>query len=189
MKVTNEQTAYDGHFKIKTFDVTDPTTNHTHKEECFERGDSVAALVLDREKQTFLFTKQFRIGAKQELLEVVAGSMDKEGEEPIDALKRELMEELGVEIAPSEDGTDYPNYQSLGVFYPSPGGCSEKIHLFVVDKIVRSGKGGGVNDEEIIDIVELTVEQLEEKFQENAFIDLKTAFLLQAFLAAQQPHL
>ena len=97
MKISNQRNVYNGHFKIELYDVTNPENGQTHTEECFERGDSVAALVFDREKQTFLFTEQFRIGSKSNLIEIVAGSMDKDGEQPIDALKRELMEETGHE--------------------------------------------------------------------------------------------
>lgn len=186
MKITNQRNAYNGHFKIEKYDVTNLENGQTLTKECFERGDSVAALVYDSDKQTFLFTEQFRIGSKSNLIEIVAGSMDKEGEEPIDTLKRELMEELGIEIAPADE-SGYPNYQEIGSFYVSPGGCSERVHLFVVDKILRKGEGGGVEFENI-KIIELTNDELFEKFKEGKIIDMKTAFALQIFISAQQQN-
>lgn len=184
MKISNQRNAYNGHFKIELYDVTNPENGQTHTEECFERGDSVAALVFDRDKQTFLFTEQFRIGSKSSLIEIVAGSMDKDDEEPIDALKRELMEEMGLEIAPPDE-FNYPNYQYLGAFYVSPGGCSERIHIFVVDKIIKTGNGGGIGTENI-KTLELNPEALFEKFRNGNILDMKTAFTLQVFFASQQ---
>ena len=133
MEISNKRSAYDGHFKINLYDVTDRETGKSHTVECFERGDSVAAFIYDSEKQTFLFTSQFRIGSQCDLIEVVAGSMDKENETPLDALKRELMEEIGLEIHPDEpDGTTHCH--EVGNFFVSPGGTSEKIHLFIIDR-------------------------------------------------------
>jgi len=182
INVENKRIAYQGKFKIAQYDVTDTEKNHSYVAECFERGDSVAALVFDSDNQTFLFTEQFRIGSQSKMVEVVAGSMDKDGEEPIETLKRELMEEMGVEIAPAEEN-GYPHYQSVGHFYVSPGGTSEKIHLFVVDKIVRKSNGGGVEDENI-NVLELDTQEMQQYFVEGKFTDLKTAFLLQIFMSA-----
>lgn len=184
MQVSNKRSGYDGHFKINIFDVTDPETNKTHSVECFERGDSVAALVFDSEKQTFLFTKQFRIGSQSELIEIAAGSMDKEGEQPIDALKRELMEELGIEaVEVGDDGSKH--IHEIGSFFVSPGGSSERIHLFIVDKFIRKSQGGGVEDEKI-STVELSPTELSEKFMNGEISDIKTAFLLQVFMNSVQ---
>lgn len=180
MQIKNESVVYDGYFKIKKFELHDPKKNKTLVKECFERGESVAALVYDSNSKTFLFVKQYRIGSQSEMLEIVAGSMDKEGELPIDTLKRELMEEMGVEIAPEENG--FPNYHYLGGFYVSPGGTSEKVHIFIVDKIIRKDNGGGVDDESI-EIVEVTPEELQVKIDSGEINDLKTAFALSTFIA------
>lgn len=182
MEISNETIVYDGHFKIKKFDITNPKTGKTHPQECFERGESVAALVFDSEKKVFLFTKQFRIGSREHLIEIPAGSMDKNGESPEDTLRRELMEELGIEIAPPlENG--YKNFQSLGSFYVSPGGCSEKVHIFIVDKIIRKEKGGGVDDEDI-EMIELSAEETGKMFVSGEIKDMKTILALQAFFMA-----
>ncbi len=183
MKISNETVVYKNHFQILKYDVTNPKNGKTHSEECFERGESVAALVFDREQKTFLFTKQFRIGSKDFLIEIPAGSMDIVGETPIDTLRRELMEEMGVVIAPAEDG--YENFQYLGGFYVSPGGCSEKVHVFIVDKIIRVAEGGGSEFEDI-EIVEMTVEETAQKFTSGEIKDMKTAFALQSFFLTMQ---
>ncbi len=185
MQISNETVEYstlNGKFQIKKFDITNSKNGKTHSRICFERGDSVAALVYDSDKGTFLFTKQFRIGSQSTMIEIPAGSMDKPGENPEDVLRRELMEELGVEIAPNEEN-GYCHFQLLGSFYVSPGGCSEKIHLYLVDKILRKEEGGGVGDEEI-EIVELTIEETGRLFVERQFEDMRTVLSLQCFFSA-----
>ena len=184
MNISNHRNAYNGYFKVDLYDITNPENGQTHTQECFERGNSVAALVFDSDRQVFMFTEQFRVGSKSNLLEIVAGSMDVEGEQPIDALKRELKEEMGVEIAPP-DISGYPNYQQLGSFYVSPGGCSEMVHLFVVDRIIKTGSGGGVGTERI-KVIELTLSELYEYFKRGDIKDMKTAFALQSFFSSQQ---
>ncbi len=185
MEISNETVEYSilkGKFQIKKYDITNPKKGKTHSQICFERGNSVAALVYDSDKGTFLFTKQFRIGSQSTMLEIPAGSMDKPGESPEDVLRRELMEELGVEIAPPlENG--YSNFQLLGSFYVSPGGCSEKVFIYLVDKIIKKEQGGGVDDEDI-EIVELTIEETGKLFVGQQFNDMKTAFALQCFFTA-----
>lgn len=185
MKISNEiieYSALNGKFQIKKFDITNPKNNKTHPQICFERGNSIAALVYDSDKRTFLFTKQFRIGSQSTMLEIPAGSMDKPGESPEDVLRRELMEEIGVEIAPPHEN-GYPNFQLLGSFYVSPGGCSEKVFIYLVDKIIRKEQGGGVDDEDI-EIVELTIQETGKLFMEQKFNDMKTALALQCFFTA-----
>lgn len=182
MEIKNEKIAYDGKYKVKLYDVHNPNKDTTFVRECFERGDSVAALVFDSDTQTFLFTKQFRIGSQSDLIEIVAGSMDQPNETPQEALFRELQEELGIEVVTDENGL---RCHPLGAFYTSPGACSEKIHLFIIDKINRIGKGGGVEDE-TVELVEFTFQELLESVNNNIITDLKTIFAIHVFISTQQ---
>ncbi|MDR1805823.1 MAG: NUDIX hydrolase [Clostridium sp.] len=67
-----------------------------------------------------IFVRQFRYPYGQVLLELPAGKLER-GEEALAAGLRELHEETG-----STAGRCVP----LGKFYPTPGYCSEVIHLF-----------------------------------------------------------
>jgi ADP-ribose pyrophosphatase len=56
------------------------------------------------------------------LLELPAGKLDEEGEEPLDAAKRELAEEIGKGAR---------EWKAITTFYTSPGLLDEQIYLFL----------------------------------------------------------
>jgi ADP-ribose pyrophosphatase len=81
-------------------------------------GVTVAALTAARE---LLFVRQFRYPYGRVLLELPAGKLER-GEDPLLAGQRELLEETGAAAA---------QYESLGLFYPTPGYCGEVIHMYL----------------------------------------------------------
>ena len=93
------------------------------KREVFHRGDAVGVLLYDPSKDKVVLIEQFRVGALNEdspwLLETVAGMIE-EGESITDVARRECKEEAGVDVH---------SFEPVHSFYPSPGGCSEKIHV------------------------------------------------------------
>ena len=173
-KIVNKQKVYNGHFKISKCTV-EKENGQQYDQELFERGNSVAALVYDSIKNVFVFTKQFRVGSDKNLLEIVAGSMDVENETPEIAMSREITEELGYEVSSDSD------LISIGSFYVSPGGTSEKIHLFYVEVSKKVSSGGGLEDEDI-EIVELNKTQLIEAMKQVE--DMKTIVSLFWFMSS-----
>lgn len=171
MEFVNKEKAYDGHFKIIRYQHLTEPGGKIITQECLERGNSVAAVVYDTLKKKFIFTSQFRIGALKNLLEIVAGSMDVENESPEAAMKRELDEELGYESSESD-------FFPIGSIYVSPGGTSEKIHVFFVEVCHKTGDGGGVEDENIL-IVEMSYFEVMELLENNLFEDAKTLIGMQ----------
>jgi len=140
-KIVDKKTVYEGYHKVEEYQIEDGDKQYTR--EVFERGNSVAAIVYDTEKKKYLFTKQWRPGADGHMIEVVAGSLDVEGEKPEEALKREIIEELGYKV-------DHINH--LKDFYISPGGTSEITSLFYVEVSEKISEGGGIGDEVITTI-------------------------------------
>ncbi|GAB7219208.1 ADP-ribose diphosphatase [Vibrio comitans] len=94
--------------------------------ELFERGHAVAMLPYDPVSDQVVMVEQIRVGALGETrpwqLEIVAGMLDKEGEDPIDVAKREAVEEAGLDVT---------HIEHISGYYPSAGGCSERLELFV----------------------------------------------------------
>ncbi|MCU0511446.1 MAG: NUDIX hydrolase [Anaerolineae bacterium] len=103
----------------------------------FERGDSVAALVHDVAAGTLLFTEQFRYPAYTKgsgwLLEVPAGTVEA-GEAPEATLRREIEEEIGYTLH---------SVQHISTFFLSPGGTSERIHLYYAGVTAQDKTGPG----------------------------------------------
>lgn len=143
----------------------------------FERGDSVAILVLEKETQSILLTNQFRYPSCKNgegwLLEIPAGSLE-ENENPEDCIKREVMEELGYKLKTAE---------LLTTFYTSPGASTERIFLYyseisIKDKIAKGG--GNTEENEDIQLIKIPVSEIISIIYEMK--DAKTILALQWYL-------
>lgn len=93
--------------------------------ELLERGDCVGVLLYDPVNELVGLLEQFRVGALGQqdgpwLFEVVAGMVE-DGESLEDVAHREVLEEAGIENITLVPICDY---------WVSPGGTSERMHLF-----------------------------------------------------------
>lgn len=142
----------------------------------FERGDSVAAIVHNPANDTLIFTEQFRYPTYEKspgwLLETPAGSIEP-GETPEATLRREIEEEIGYTLR---------DIRHISTFYLSPGGTSERIHLFYVRVADddKTGEGGGKPGEhEYIRIVTMTIDEALAGIPSGLIQDAKTLIGLQ----------
>lgn len=142
-EITGTEITYDGYFKVEKHTIKDG--DNEYNREVVNRGNSVAGIVHNTETDKYLFVKQWRPGAQGDMIEIVAGSLDVVGEKPEEALKREIVEEMGYKV-------DHMNH--LRDFYTSPGGLSEVVSLFYVEVSEKIGEGGGV-DNENIEVIEV----------------------------------
>jgi nudix-type nucleoside diphosphatase (YffH/AdpP family) len=138
----------------------------------FERGDVVAALLLNRDSFEVVLVEQFRAPTMDKsrnqgwMTEVVAGIIDS-GETPEQALAREVFEETGYRIQEPEP---------IATFFSSPGGSSERIFLYyaVVADADRTGPGGGKRAEgEDIRIVTMSPGEVFRRLAGSAIDDPK----------------
>lgn len=114
------------------------------------------------ENNTVFMAKQYRFAALEEVLEFPAGCLDK-GEAPLACAKRELAEELNLKAEA---------WEFLGEVYASPGFTDERLYLFLAKDL--SGDYLPADEDEQIDIVELSVKQLEAYFLEGKIKDAKS---------------
>jgi ADP-ribose pyrophosphatase len=148
--VLGKQRLYDDFFRIdearvsfERFERFDGTMSAPIRRLVFKRGDSAAAMVLNRDNDRLLLAEQLRVPTLDKgpgwLIEAMAGIVDA-GEDPLTSLERELTEELGFR---SE------RIEHIATFYPSPGGSSERIWLYLVDvsgaspRLQRRWRAGG----------------------------------------------
>jgi len=143
-----------------------------------DRGDSVAAVIHDTQRNSLIMVEQFRYPTHEKgpgwTLELPAGIIDRQsGETPERTMQRELVEEIGYHV---------DQFKLLQVFYPSPGGSSERIYLYyarVTDKN-HQGEGGGVpSSGEFIRRVSLPIQEALEKMDHLEIMDAKTIIGLQ----------
>lgn len=141
-----------------------------------DRGDSVAMLLCDPEKQTVLLCEQFRVPTYDKgpgwLLELPAGTLE-QGEDAEECARREAMEETGYSVK---------SFRRITSVYLSPGGSSERIHIFYgeVSMSDRLGAGGGVLAEnEDIRLISMPVAEAIAKARDGQIQDAKTLIGLQ----------
>lgn len=86
-----------------------------------------------------LCVRQFRSAVRKTLLELPAGKLDVEGEDPDDAIVRELAEEISYRPAKLE---------KLATFFNSPGFCTELTHVYIALDLEPCEPPGPAKDEE-----------------------------------------
>ena len=154
--ITGRERLLDTFFKVDRLTFSYERFDGTMSEPCsrlvLERGDAVAALLYDPERRKVITIKQFRapVYGKGDgwIIEAVAGIID-EGESPQEALTRELAEETGYRAKTVEP---------ICIFYPSPGGCSEKIYLYYAEVSAAAKLEAQPEAGEDIQIVEFDLE-------------------------------
>ncbi len=126
-KKIDGEVIYDGKvLKLIKDKVLCPGDVVSYREIILHHGGA-AILAINEDKKIFL-VKQFRYAYNELLYEIPAGKLEKD-EDPYDAAMRELEEETGNRA---------DNLEYLGVIYPSCGYTSEKIHLYLATKFVKT---------------------------------------------------
>lgn len=148
--------------------------------EVYDRGDGAAILLFNREKQTVILTKQFRMptyvngNADGMMIEVCAGLLEKD--DPLTCIVKEAEEETGYAIS---------NPKQVFEIYSTPGAVSEKIHYFIAEYTsdMQVSDGGGLDEEtEDIEVLEFPIKQAYQMVLDGEIKDAKTIILLQHLL-------
>ena len=159
-KTIKKEQVYNGKVINLTKDeVLCPNGQKALREIVHHRGGVAILYTVD---DKFIFEKQFRYALNEEIIEAPAGKLE-EGEIPLEAAKRELLEETG--YRPLE-------MIHLGDSYPTPGYSSEVIHLYYCPKAVKEERH--LDNDENIDLIYLTLEEIEQLIESGAIKDSKT---------------
>ncbi len=187
VEIISTTRVYDGFFKLDEvrlrYEKHDGTMSDEASRLLFERGDSLGVLLYDQGRDMVLLVEQFRYpayvrGGPGWLLEIVAGMTEPDVQD-VEMARREILEETGYQIA----GLTY-----LLSFYPSPGGTSERIHLYLghLDEGCRVGPGGGIAGHEDIRLVEIPLSKALQMIESGEICDGKTIIALQHLALTQQ---
>lgn len=141
--------------------------------EVVEHSDCVVAVVLD-DNRSIVLVRQFRYAVGRPLLEVPAGGIEP-GEEPIDAMRRELQEEIG--YLPQ-------TINRLGGFYSIPGYGTEYLHGYLATDLVPSRLIA--EDTESIEVVRVPQKQIRHLIASGEICDAKSIAMLLTFLFITQ---
>ncbi|WP_134683213.1 NUDIX domain-containing protein [Brevibacillus migulae] len=162
------ETIYEGKvITVKVDDVRLPN-GKTAKREIVKHQGAVAVLPLTDDGK-MVVVRQFRKALERTILEIPAGKLEK-GEEPLACAKRELEEETGYTAA---------HYEHLSSFYTSPGFADELLHVYVATGL----KAGAMqpDEDEFVEVLELTLEEAHEKHRLGEIRDAKTVVALFAW--------
>ena len=149
----------------------------THAREAYDRGNGATILLYNKEKQTVILTKQFRLPTflngnnSGMLIEACAGLLDKDDAEA--CIRKETEEETGYKIS---------DVKKIFESYMSPGSVTEILHFFIAEYAadMKVSEGGGVEEEqENIEVLELDFETACSMIYSGEVKDGKTIMLLQ----------
>lgn len=129
--------------------------------EIIEHSGGVGIIALDDDGNICL-VRQYRHPYGEVIYEIPAGKLEK-GEDPLTCGKRELREETGYSAE---------NWQSLGVIYPTPGYCAEKIYVFLATHL-KSGDTD-FDEGEFIECESLPLSKAAEMVMKGEIRDAKT---------------
>lgn len=137
------------------------------KREIVKHPGAVAIIPVTKDGN-IIFVKQFRKPLERSLIEIPAGKIE-ENEDPEITAVRELEEETGFT-------TDTLTY--VASFYTSPGFADEIIHLYYTDQLQPLTERVEGDEDEFVEIVELSLEEAEQNVRDKKIYDAKTMYAL-----------
>ena len=117
---TDSATVYDGRVRVRIDDVRTPEGRDV-KREIVEARDAVAVVAVDT-RDRVLLVRQYRQVVGGYVLEIPAGVLDVDGEDPAEAARRELAEEVQHDVG---------ELQHLVTYLSSGGWTTERVHVYL----------------------------------------------------------
>ena len=141
-------------------DIELPNGNPAVREYIKHQGAVCVVPVTD--KMEIVAVKQYRYPIGRVTIEIPAGKLDK-GEEPLEAAKRELSEETGVECA---------DIEYMGALYPSVAYTDEIIHIYLAKNLVYGE--AHTDEDEFLNVEKIPLTTFVEMVMNGEIQDSKT---------------
>ncbi len=122
--------------------------------EIVHHGGAVGTVAHDGEHVWLVRQPREAVG-EPDLLEIPAGRLDVDGEQPLAAAQRELAEEIG---------RGARGWEPILTYYSSAGFTDERIHLFAATDLYESSAESG--EDERIEIVRWPLQRLREAIEQ-----------------------
>jgi ADP-ribose pyrophosphatase len=152
--------------------IVDEITTHQGIEtirEVFQHPGGAAVVPL-LDNGDVLLVRQFRYPMQEYLLELPAGKIDA-GEAPDVTAARELAEEVGYSAG---------RLTKIAECYTTPGFCDEKLHVYLAEDLTLVQTEP--DEDEELEMVRLSVDELRELIRRNQIRDAKTLIGIQHLL-------
>lgn len=166
-KTIDTEKIYDGKIvELQVDDVTLPN-GKTAKRELIKHPGAVAIIPITKDKK-IVFVEQYRKPLEKSIVEIPAGKLEA-GEKPEVTAVRELEEETGYTT----------NKLSLVTsFYTSPGFADELMYIYFSDELELVGTPVAGDDDEFVELIELTLEEARVYVKQQRIHDAKTNYAI-----------
>jgi ADP-ribose pyrophosphatase len=138
MKIISSKEVYKcSLFSVTEDEAVEPKGGFQIKRSIVRHAGSAVMMAVD-EKKRILLVRQYRLPAEKYLWELPAGRLDP-GEKPLQAAKRELIEETGYRAK---------TWKKLASFFVSPGFVQERMTIYLATDLT-AGTATPMEDERI----------------------------------------
>jgi ADP-ribose diphosphatase len=138
MKITSSNEVYKcSLFRVTEDRAVDPKSGFEIQRSVVRHAGSAVMMAVD-ERKRILLVRQYRLPAEKYLWELPAGRLDP-GEKPLQAAKRELIEETGYRAK---------TWTKLASFFVSPGYVQERMTIYLATELT-AGEANPMDDERI----------------------------------------
>ncbi|WP_404452914.1 NUDIX hydrolase [Virgibacillus necropolis] len=166
-KTIQSEKIYDGKVvHLQVDDVTLPN-GKTSKREIIKHPGAVAIIPITKDNK-IIFVEQYRKPLEKSLVEIPAGKLE-HGEGPETTAIRELEEETGYTTN---------ELKFVASFYTSPGFADELMHIYISDKLEPLNEKIEGDEDEFLELLELTLEEAKQYVKENRIHDAKTNYAI-----------
>ncbi len=163
---------FDGKVIRVQLDTVRLPNGETGKREIVRHNGAVAVLAIHNDRM--IVVEQFRQPLGRTQVEIPAGKLEP-GEDPADAIARELKEETGYTAK---------ELKLLYSFYTSPGFADELIHLYLADELEQGE--AQLDEDEFLEMSAITLDEAYEQIRAGRISDAKTIMAVQAWHLIKQ---
>ena len=135
---------------------------------------AAVAILANPSPDEVILVKQFRPAIVQEVYEIPAGLIDRQGEDPLRTAQRELEEETAYQAE---------NWEKLESFFVSPGFLDEEIFLFHAQDLQEVAQPLEQDDDEFVTAHVFNRQEIKDMLENKEIIDLKTLYALRYWLS------
>ena len=166
-KTTQTKVIYEGKVvQLQVDDVLLPNGKEA-KRELIKHPGAVAIIPITKNKK-IVMVEQYRKPLEKSIIEIPAGKLEK-GESPEITAVRELEEETGYTTKKLTKVTS---------FYTSPGFADEIMYIYVSDELEKLDFPPALDEDEFVEIHELTLAEAKQYIQEQRIHDAKTIYAI-----------
>ena len=164
----DSKTVFDGRIIHVTVDTIELPNGKQSTREVVGHPGGVTVLPITDDNEVVLVS-QYRYPYKEVILETPAGKLNPD-EDIFLAAQRELREETGAVAK---------KYIDLGILYPSPGYCGEKIHLYAATGLEFFDQD--LDDDEFLNVVKIPFDEVVDRILSGEIKDSKTQAVVLKF--------